>query len=326
MEYSRPILSVIIPTFKRPHLVSRAVLSALSQTLSEIEVIVILDGPDDATFEVLNQIGDPRLRVSMLPINVGPGDARNAGIKEARGEWVAFLDDDDEWFPQKLEVQLQTARQSRHIYPIISCRLVARRTEADLIWPRRYPNPSEPISEYLFCRKSPFWGEGLVQASTILTKRELLQITPFKEGLRRLEDIDWLLRANAIEGVGVEFVSKSEPLVFWHIDNNRTRISNTPDWRYSLSWIKTNKHLFTPRAYASFLMTWVSEKAAQEGDFNAFFQLLRESYSHGRPTASDILVYLANWLIPQSLKRRLAAVFAKRRRDSSLSGQHRYIE
>lgn len=318
MEYTGPIVSVIIPTFKRPHLVKRAVRSALSQTLSAIEVVVVVDGPDDETFEELNQFEDSRLRVSVLPKNVGAGSARNAGVKEARSEWIAFLDDDDEWLPQKLESQLQTAQKSRHIYPIISCRLIARRNGVDFILPRRFPNPNEPISEYLFCRRSLFWGEGLVQTSTILTKKELLQNHPFSESIKRHEDLDWVLRATNAEGVEVEFEPESEPLVIWHIDDDRRRIGNTPDWRCSLSWVKANKHLFTPPAYASFIMTWVSEKAVQGKDFNAFFQLLRECYTYGKPTAGNVLIYLANWSIPQSVKRLLATAFAKRHLNSLL--------
>lgn len=67
IKYTEPLVSVVIPTRNRPHLVARAVHSALRQSLHKIEVIVVIDGPDDTTLKVLNQIDDPRLKVSMLP-------------------------------------------------------------------------------------------------------------------------------------------------------------------------------------------------------------------------------------------------------------------
>ncbi len=205
-----PLVSVVIPTFNRSHLVARAVRSALTQTLSTIEVIVVLDGPDEATSEVLRRIDDPRLRVEILPMHLGAGDTMNTGVALAESRWVAFLDDDDEWFPRKLEIQFRTAEQSHYLYPIISCRLIARSEEGDFIWPRRFPKPGESISEYMFCRTSPFWGEGLVQNSTIFTTKELLQKVPFENNLPRHQDFDWLLKTGAREGVGLPQASPEE--------------------------------------------------------------------------------------------------------------------
>ena len=128
VESAESLVSVVIPTRKRPHLVSRAVGSALNQTLRAIEVIVVIDGPDNSTRLVLEQIDDPRLKVRMLSVHSGDGHARNAGVSEARSRWIAFLDDDDEWFPRKLELQLQTARFSRCLYPVSYTHLRAHET------------------------------------------------------------------------------------------------------------------------------------------------------------------------------------------------------
>jgi len=97
MKATEPLVSVVIPTRNRPHLVTRAVHSALTQSLHKIEVIVVIDGPDESTLHILDQIDDPRLKVSMLPQHLGLSDARNTGVREARSQWIAFLDDDDEW-------------------------------------------------------------------------------------------------------------------------------------------------------------------------------------------------------------------------------------
>ena len=105
---------------------------------------------------------------------MGAGQARNAGVRAANGSWIAFLDDDDEWLPEKLDRQLAAASESRHAFPIIASRLIARTSEGDLIRPRLLPAPSEPISEYLFLRKSSLDSDALIQTSTLLTTKALL--------------------------------------------------------------------------------------------------------------------------------------------------------
>src|SRR5580698_546767 len=111
MSMSRKV-SAVIPTRNRPALVSRAVQSVLRQTHSDIEAVVVIDGPDPETAAALEAIGDPRVRVIALAENVGGSEARNVGAREARGEWIALLDDDDEWLPEKIEKQIQSVLSS----------------------------------------------------------------------------------------------------------------------------------------------------------------------------------------------------------------------
>lgn len=104
-----PEVTVIIPTRDRWSLLSSYSLpSALGQEDVELEVVVVDDGSRDGTFERLGSIGDARLRPLRLSPARGAAAARNEGIAAARGEWVAFLDDDDMWSPRKLRAQLDT--------------------------------------------------------------------------------------------------------------------------------------------------------------------------------------------------------------------------
>ena len=80
-----PLVSAVIPTRNRPLLVCRAVRSALDQTFGAIEVVVVVDGPDPETEKALNSIADSRLRMIALPNNVGGGEARNVGVRAAKG-------------------------------------------------------------------------------------------------------------------------------------------------------------------------------------------------------------------------------------------------
>jgi glycosyltransferase involved in cell wall biosynthesis len=105
-----PEATVVIPTRDRWELLSsHALVSALDQVDVALEVIVVDDGSTDVTRHGLEQIGDPRLRVLRHDVSRGVASARNAGLSAARGEWIAFLDDDDLWSPRKLRAQLEMA-------------------------------------------------------------------------------------------------------------------------------------------------------------------------------------------------------------------------
>ena len=102
-----PKVSVVIPTHDRAHLVGRAIRSVLAQTFQDFEIIVVDDCSVDNTKEVVQSLADSRIRYLRHEINRGGSAARNTGIGAARGEWIAFLDSDDEWLPKKLEKQLE---------------------------------------------------------------------------------------------------------------------------------------------------------------------------------------------------------------------------
>ena len=102
IQKNQPEISVIIPTFNRVHTLPRAIDSVLSQTVQSKEIIVVDDGSTDDTQAVL--VDYPELRI-FLKDNRGVSAARNVGIEKASGEWLAFLDSDDEWLPEKLETQ-----------------------------------------------------------------------------------------------------------------------------------------------------------------------------------------------------------------------------
>lgn len=104
-----PRVSVVIPTYNRASLLPRAIESVLSQTFQDFEIIIVDDASTDDTGRVVEALPGARVRYVRLPERGGASHARNVGIREARGEWVAFLDSDDEWLPEKLEAQLRRA-------------------------------------------------------------------------------------------------------------------------------------------------------------------------------------------------------------------------
>jgi glycosyltransferase involved in cell wall biosynthesis len=107
-----PLVSVIIPTYNRAHLLGRAVRSVINQTFEDFEIIIVDDASTDGTHTLVKSLEDKRISYIKLYLNQGASIARNVGIQHAQGEYIAFLDSDDEWFPLKLKKQLDVFKDS----------------------------------------------------------------------------------------------------------------------------------------------------------------------------------------------------------------------
>jgi glycosyltransferase involved in cell wall biosynthesis len=307
---SRYKASAVIATRNRPELVCRAVFSVLRQTLGNIEIIVVIDGPDPATAQALTQFSRyPEVTIEQLPASVGGAEARNKGVRKATGTWIAFLDDDDEWLPGKMQKQLNLALQNGSSDVVVVSHYVVRRERAhDMIRPRRAPRPAEPISEYLF---KPGCG---FQTSTFFTSRSLLLRIPFTTDLKKHQDWDWLLRVCADPTVTLRV--SDQALAIWYDLGKVDRVSSSNDWQFSLSWLKNNATLFTRRAYGAFVAKVCLPAAlAQGASWRHLSCLGKEFLFRGRPSAVSTLVFVTKCLLPRPLIHRmrdpLLAAFVK---------------
>ncbi|HEY6617951.1 MAG: glycosyltransferase family 2 protein [Xanthobacteraceae bacterium] len=310
------MISIIVPTANRPQLVTRAVKSALAQSLTNIEVVIVIDGPDPETTQALNAIADSRLRLIQNARPGGSAEARNVGVTAAQGEWVAFLDDDDEWLKDKLELQLAVTSPNKFV--IVSCLNYVVTSLQRYIWPRRVYDNACPLDEYLFDRRSWFRGGVMLQCSSLLMPRQLCLELMF----RPIHD-DWDMLLRAAKGRGVEIVTVRQPLVIHHTEDGRESLGASFDWRKSLDWADTHRFLFSRRAYAGFCLTVISPQAAKAGDHLAFFVLLYCALRHGSPRPIQLALYLAIWLIPMHQRQKLRSLWYRRtpsRVVSSASG------
>lgn len=191
------MISVIIPVYNRPDMVARSVAAAQAQkgiATEDLEIIVV----DDGSVPALSLIDtDTRLKIIRLERNAGAAAARNAGIRTARGEYIAFLDSDDVWLAEKLERQLSALRRIEEDGGEKLCALVC-----GFYWPNdmtgalqaRVPRATDRLTDFV----SGCW---FAPGSALLIRRSAFErIGMFDERLRRLEDLDWFIRFGLMGG------------------------------------------------------------------------------------------------------------------------------
>lgn len=193
-----PACSVVIPAYNAAATVAAAVRSALAQTLSGVEVIVIDDGSTDATAQVVGGIGDPRVRV-VSQANGGQPVARNAGIGESRSEYVAFLDSDDLWLPSYLELAVHALSESRDAgfayTDAYAFEPVRGRVYRDSAMHSSRPPipPPRDAADFLL----ELLERNFVFVSTVVRRSVLDEVGGFDESRRGAEDYDLWLRIAA---------------------------------------------------------------------------------------------------------------------------------
>lgn len=218
------MVSVIIPTYNRSETIKKSIYSVLNQTYNNIEIIVIDDKSTDNTEEVMKNIIDKRIRYIKLDENKGACFARNRGIELAKGKYIAFQDSDDEWLPQKLEVQLRYLQEKD--LDIVSCRMYQIFDEEKTnIFPKKCEIDRKQV--YL---------KNVISTQTILGKAECFKNEKFDINLPRFQDWDLVLRL--LKNYKLEIVE--DILVKAYIQENS--ISKNPEKAIKAIEIFLEKH------------------------------------------------------------------------------------
>jgi glycosyltransferase involved in cell wall biosynthesis len=211
-----PKVSVVIPTYDRAAKVQRAVESVLAQTMKDIEVVVVDDGSSDNTAEVLSTAFRDRIRY-LVQTNQGASVARNRGVEEAHGEWIAFLDSDDRWEPDKLEAQFKALEKFAECGACYTdTRLFnypENRTLFQLAEANYAHQGSEGINtEVLRLLVRPGGAGMVVHLSSLLARRDLIRKTGgFDPKLLYSQDSEFMFRL----AMQTSFCFVSRPLVWF---------------------------------------------------------------------------------------------------------------
>ncbi len=202
---TRPAVSVVIPVYNRAHLLGRSLASVVNQTCQDFEVLVIDDCSSDDPAAVVRQFDDERIRYVRQPHNQGVAAARNRGLREASAPLVAFLDDDDEWFPEKLEVQLRLFANAPQELGLV---YTGVETVSD----------NGQVTEQVAAARGDLYRELLVRnllhggSSAMVRRNVIARVGFFDETLPAIEDYDYWLRI--CRYYKVDCVSR--PLVRYH--------------------------------------------------------------------------------------------------------------
>lgn len=196
----KELVSCIVPTYKRSDSLIRAIESILNQTYKKLEVIVVDDNDPNDEYSLIVQrrlknIKDPRVRYIQQEKHINGAAARNLGIRVSRGEYIAFLDDDDEWLPKKLEAQISLLKQNPE-YNAVSCLYT-------------YCKNNKPIRKCLPYNNKRLHKKVLDRSVSICTptvvfkKEALAKTSYFDESLERHQDLQLFL----------DYLSKEKMLV-----------------------------------------------------------------------------------------------------------------
>ena len=161
----RPLVSVIIPTYNRASLLKRAIESVLNQEFEDFELIVVDDASQDRTPKVIESFKDGRIRYLRLKKNSGGPVARNTGIKKARGKFIALLDDDDEWLPNRLSVQIEKFETLEKKVGVVYGGFYYVSQENGRIIGKRFPRYRGNVYHHLL-------RENFIGSPTLLIRRE----------------------------------------------------------------------------------------------------------------------------------------------------------
>lgn len=212
------MVSVIIPTKNRPNLLERALDSVSLQTYDNLECIVVDDGSDTPASEVVDRIGDPRIRCIRHETSKGASAARNSGIRASEGRYLAFLDDDDEWLPTKLEKQVKAIEESPDSVGLVHCWMVRINDENGQVESFVKPALDGSIFKYVLSR------QPLGNVSCWLVHRSMaLELGGFDETLPRGNDGDFLRRLCLKRKVDCV----PQVLVRYHLDHGHRQITRS---------------------------------------------------------------------------------------------------
>lgn len=186
------LVSVVMPTYNRATKIDRSIISVIKQTHQNWELIIIDDfSRDDTHYKIEKYSNDKRIRYFKLEENIGASGARNIGIKESKGEFITFLDSDDEYFPTKIERQLELLlHPEKNSLGLVSCGAIDYRDGKE--YNRRMPIKRENYYQSMLSKRKRI-GAGtpfLMVRSNILKSRNIY----FDESLKAMEDWDFVLR------------------------------------------------------------------------------------------------------------------------------------
>lgn len=243
-----PRFSVVIPTFNRADSILSTLDSCFNQTCDSLEVIVVDDGSTDHTLKTLEQIDNDRL-VVVSQDNAGPAAARNHGMQKARGDYIAFLDSDDIWYPEFL-AEVQNTLDEHGESLVYGQIVVDRGVGRYWVKPERALGADEPIYDYLYVHG------GFIQTSTMVIPRSLAEKIRWNEKVTFGDNDQFAIDCWQ---TGINFVMLPRPLILYADIISPDALSQLPinagtSEKYTnfFQWMATQKPRMSAKSWAAF--------------------------------------------------------------------------
>ncbi len=233
---NNPTVSVVIPTYNRAHLVGRAIQSVLNQTYQDFELIVVDDGSTDNTKKGIKSFKDHRICYIRYRENRRASAARNVGIRIAKGDFISFLDDDDEYLPNFLEELIQVFQNSQNVQMAIGkVKIYNENGEINM-------EPQISIKEDFLRELIPL--PCTIPLNSFILKKQYVEY--FDITLSCYQDVDFVMR---LAKKGLRFTYKNIPVAIYHCDQKRKRTAGFKKIDIEIGEFLIKKH-------KDFLMKW----------------------------------------------------------------------
>ncbi len=312
MSGSQPLVSVIIPTYNRAELVARAINSVIAQTYQNWEILLIDDNSQEDIAAVVKRINSDRLSYYRHAANQGGSAARNTGIRHAQGKYLAFLDSDDVWLPDKLKLQLEAILLHKtnlanldldNVVCYTKFRVMLPAFGYPAVLPARGKTAEETVADY-------FWlGGGEMLTSSMMVSRSLAMANQFQPRLPRHQDLDFVL---GLDRQGAEFIFVDRILTNWHNEPRGDRISDIPDYQPSLDWIEHYRDKISPRAFNGFVFKEVMPKMfAHPSTKPQAMRLLITGWRDGMISFPRLVIFLSRQIVPVPVQQMLKKILRK---------------
>jgi len=183
-----PEVSIIIPTYNRANSLKKTLVSIINQTYKDYEIIIVSNGSTDNTEDIVNQFHDARIKYIFQEGSGSPASPRNTGIKNSKGNYIAFCDDDDLWLPEKLDKQI-TFLKNNPEYGLCYTRMKRFNDEFEWVNPDDETNDSTNSQQLLYRNRTPL--------SSIIIRKKILESSEFFDEDKKIfgsEDYELLLR------------------------------------------------------------------------------------------------------------------------------------
>lgn len=293
-----PRFSIVIPTYNRADSVLDTLQSCFEQTCSDLEVIVVDDGSTDNTVEVLQAVEDPRL-VIVQQQNAGPAAARNHGMRRATGNYIAFLDSDDCWYPEFLAAASDVFEQQGDVL-LYGQIIVDRGVGRYWIKPDRALGGEESIYDFLYVHG------GFIQTSTMIIPRALGDKVQWDEKVTFGDNDQFAIDC---WHTGISFYMMPQPYTLYSDVISDDALSQLPIYagqseKYTnfFSWMATQQSMMSPKAWAGFRARFESVGLARRAPLESF-KLLWQGYRAGAVSPLGIIRQTIQNLFPRLYRR-----------------------